>query len=297
MKEHFRAFTKTGRELNSAFQWHHDALFIGFVEKGSADVQLPGEKLSIDEGEGFFVNQGAFFSVTSPDETDGCILHAILFSPEDISAPTEPFYETYLSPLIKNNMQKGTALHLDTPWQKEVLRLTEQVFEKLSEEQKKKKAPLPRRLSALESDESALLQALRDTLCQAIFLLYSNGQGTQAPASAREARDNDHMKTMLRFIDENFHDEIDADSIADSAGVSAAEAIRCFHTMLNTTPIQYLKSYRIRQAAYFLRTTDDRIVDVAVRCGFLDISYFAKAFRLARGASPTDYRMQFRNNS
>lgn len=194
-------------------------------------------------------------------------------------------------------MQKGTALHLDTPWQKEVLRLTEQVFEKLSEEQKKKKAPLPRRLSALESDESALLQALRDTLCQAIFLLYSNGQGTQAPASAREARDNDHMKTMLRFIDENFHDEIDADSIADSAGVSAAEAIRCFHTMLNTTPIQYLKSYRIRQAAYFLRTTDDRIVDVAVRCGFLDISYFAKAFRLARGASPTDYRMQFRNNS
>lgn len=139
MKEHFRAFTKTGRELNSAFQWHDDALFIGFVEKGSADVQLPGEKLSIDEGEGFFVNQGAFFSVTSPDETDGCILHAILFSPEDISAPTEPFYETYLSPLIKNNMQKGTALHLDTPWQKEVLRLTEQVFEKLSEEQKKRK--------------------------------------------------------------------------------------------------------------------------------------------------------------
>lgn len=50
MKEHFRAFTKTGRELNSAFQWHDDALFIGFVEKGSADVQLPGEKLSIDEG-------------------------------------------------------------------------------------------------------------------------------------------------------------------------------------------------------------------------------------------------------
>ena len=71
--------------------------------------------------------------------------------------------------------------------------------------------------------------------------------------------------------------------------LSVSECLRCFHRTIGTTPIQYLKSLRIKKAAELLTNTDMKIVDIGIICGFQDMSYFAKTFRNIYGCTPVSY--------
>ena len=95
---------------------------------------------------------------------------------------------------------------------------------------------------------------------------------------------------MLRFIHANHSSELNTKRIADSVMISESECLRCFHTTINTTPIQYLKQYRIQQAAHLLVFSADKISDIAARCGFQDMSYFTKTFKQLKGCVPSEYR-------
>ena len=43
-----------------------------------------------------------------------------------------------------------------------------------------------------------------------------------------------------------------------------------------------------------LETTELKVSDIAVTCGFKEMSYFAKAFRAQQGCTPSDYRRRAR---
>ena len=78
--------------------------------------------------------------------------------------------------------------------------------------------------------------------------------------------------------------------IAASASVSASECLRCFHSIIHCTPIQYLRRYRIQRSAELLRQTDMSVSEIGVLCGFQEMSYFARSFKEIRGCTPTEYR-------
>lgn len=98
------------------------------------------------------------------------------------------------------------------------------------------------------------------------------------------------MKQMLRFIQQNYAEELNTAAIAASAAVSESECLRCFRAVIGTTPIQYLREYRIERAAQLLAQSRIRIADAAESCGFQDISYFTKTFRKLRGCTPKEYQ-------
>ena len=84
-------------------------------------------------------------------------------------------------------------------------------------------------------------------------------------------------------------------SIAAAASLSDSECLRCFRTSIGSTPIQYLKHYRLQQATSLLISTDKKITDIALSCGFQDVSYFTKSFREHLGTTPTQYRKERRS--
>jgi AraC family transcriptional regulator len=63
-----------------------------------------------------------------------------------------------------------------------------------------------------------------------------------------------------------------------------------FEALTGTTPRQYLLRSRLRRAAVELKARSDKIVEIALACGFGDISNFNKAFRAEFGKSPREYR-------
>jgi AraC-like DNA-binding protein len=91
-----------------------------------------------------------------------------------------------------------------------------------------------------------------------------------------------------RLFDPEFH----TPAISQELGVSARYLQRVF-AEAGTTPARFLLARRLDAAAARLRQADEpcRITDVALECGFSDLSYFSRAFRLRFGISARAYRL------
>ena len=60
------------------------------------------------------------------------------------------------------------------------------------------------------------------------------------------------------------------------------------------TPIDYLNYYRIESAAEELSASYKSVTDIALSCGFNDLSYFNRLFKRQKNMTPTAYRKKSR---
>ena len=253
--------------------WHwHEELEAIFITQGSAVVTAGNENFTVKAGEGVFVNSGVLHSLKA-SETETCRFHSIVFHPRLICGGNDSvFYQKYMEPIIGCATFKCVHLRPDMPWQKLCIDSTEIawqqcIYKTLGYEFK-----------------------VRNTLSDITFNLWSHLPVIQKRPDAKVLRDSERIKAMLQFIHKNHGNDINTKMIADSVLISESECLRCFHTTINTTPIQYLKQYRIQQAAHMLVFSNDKIADIAVKCGFQDMSYFTKTFKQLKGCVPTEYR-------
>ena len=78
--------------------------------------------------------------------------------------------------------------------------------------------------------------------------------------------------------------------LAKVSGLSPYHFLRTFDRITGVTPHQYVLRARLRHVAVRLVRESGSILDLALDCGFGDISNFTRAFRSEFGASPRRYR-------
>ena len=78
--------------------------------------------------------------------------------------------------------------------------------------------------------------------------------------------------------------------LANVSGLSPYHFLRMFDRITGVTPHQYVLRARLRHAAVRLLRGSGGILDLALDCGFGDISNFTRAFRNEFGVSPRRYR-------
>jgi len=113
--------------------------------------------------------------------------------------------------------------------------------------------------------------------------LFSRSTRAEPSALARVSR-------VVRMIDNQPDIPHGLDSLAKLARLSPYHFLRTFEALTGTTPHQYLMRARLRRAAFRLRTEPSKILDIALDCGFGDVSNFNRAFRAEFGLSPRVYR-------
>jgi AraC family transcriptional regulator len=86
------------------------------------------------------------------------------------------------------------------------------------------------------------------------------------------------------------HAGLTLDSLARGAGLSPYHFLRTFERLTGSTPHQYVLRARLREAARRLTSEPGKVVDIALDCGFGDVSNFNRAFRAEFGASPRTFR-------
>ena len=91
---------------------------------------------------------------------------------------------------------------------------------------------------------------------------------------------------MMQFIEDHFAERITLGDIAASANISKSEAIRCFQTGMQTSPLKSVKNLRLSRAKKRLLTTADTVTDIAYQSGFENCSYFDRAFKEKYGMTP-----------
>jgi signal transduction histidine kinase/AraC-like DNA-binding protein len=98
------------------------------------------------------------------------------------------------------------------------------------------------------------------------------------------------VRRATAYIEAHYAEPIGRDEIARHVAMTPDYLTDCFHQELGITPITYLNRYRIRRAREMLETTDLMVTEVAMACGFSDVSHFTRTFHREVGVSPRAYR-------
>lgn len=80
------------------------------------------------------------------------------------------------------------------------------------------------------------------------------------------------------------------DDLCRDLGMSRMNMYRRFQSLSETTPSEYIRNYRLAQAADLLRHTSQSVTEIAYAVGFTSPQYFAKCFKEVYGVSPKQFR-------
>lgn len=260
-------------EMEVEWHWHQEFEFIILAE-GNSIVSAGSEKYLVKEGNGLFINSEVLHAGFLAD-TKTCRYHSFVFHPSLIGGSFDSvFWNRYLLPLMENRSLEGFHLNKEIPWQKEILDATEHAWQCFVKE-----------MPGYEF-------VVREALSKLLYSISTNIPVQKKSPSQKSLRDGERMKLMMQYIAEHYSEEITIGDLAECAMISESECLRCFHNTIGTTPIQYVKQFRIHKAAALLSSTDLKIVDIGTQCGFQEMSYFAKSFKKIYGCTPTQYRLQ-----
>jgi AraC-like DNA-binding protein len=87
------------------------------------------------------------------------------------------------------------------------------------------------------------------------------------------------------------------EELAQEAGLSRAAFAHIFNASVGEPPHSYLTRWRMGIAAQLLEETDLRLTEIAPRVGYRSEFSFSRAFKLARGVSPIQYRSAAQSRS
>ena len=104
------------------------------------------------------------------------------------------------------------------------------------------------------------------------------------------------LRRIKEFIDAKIEDDLTLCEMAQAVELSTAYFSRMFRKSTGETPHQFLLRRRLERAKKMLRSADERVLDVAVACGFKSQQHFAQVFRHVCRVTPTEYRREFLND-
>lgn len=84
--------------------------------------------------------------------------------------------------------------------------------------------------------------------------------------------------------------ETSVDSVASALCMSQQQLRRKLSAISGDTPLAYIRALQMKRAQQLLDVSGMSISEVAMKCGYYDMSHFTRAFKQAVGVTPTQYR-------
>ena len=100
------------------------------------------------------------------------------------------------------------------------------------------------------------------------------------------------VQRMQDYIAKNQTREISLSDLARVSLFSPWYSYRLFRDCLGLTPTEYIRKYRLTQAARQLQAGNVKDIDAAYAAGFANVDTFTRAFYREFGLNPSDYRKQ-----
>lgn len=110
------------------------------------------------------------------------------------------------------------------------------------------------------------------------------------PIGDERSEKAEQIKAVLRLIRTNYSEKLTLRDLAAVASLEPKYFCRIFRRITGRTPVNYLNYYRIECASELLCTTHRSITEIALACGFNDVSYFNRSFRLYKGMTAGAFR-------
>src|SRR5690606_10022389 len=109
-------------------------------------------------------------------------------------------------------------------------------------------------------------------------------------------KDSARLEPVLKYVMENFRDELDSKTAASMIHLNDAAFCRYFKRRMEQTFSQFVNSVRITHAMNLLLTKDWDVLRICYESGYRNLSYFNRQFREITGQSPKEYRSVFQRS-
>lgn len=98
------------------------------------------------------------------------------------------------------------------------------------------------------------------------------------------------IRKAIDYIQSHFNEKILLDDMAAYVGMNPKYFCTYFKKHTLSTPFTYLTMLRIRHAKALLQEKQLSVLDVALSCGFDNVSFFIRQFKAVTGQTPGQYR-------
>lgn len=98
------------------------------------------------------------------------------------------------------------------------------------------------------------------------------------------------MNSALDYIEQNLTAEINLDEVCKRACCSSYNFQRMFSFITDVTLAEYIRRRRLTTAAFELKSSNIKVIDLALKYGYDSASSFARAFNAVHGINPNEAR-------
>ncbi|MBK7959777.1 MAG: AraC family transcriptional regulator [Bdellovibrionales bacterium] len=98
------------------------------------------------------------------------------------------------------------------------------------------------------------------------------------------------MIDIINHIEDNLHTELTVRSVSEYSGYSSHHFQKMFATVTGLSLGSYIRRRRLTKAAAKLRSSSERIIEIALDSGFESQESFTRAFKTMSGVNPKEYR-------
>jgi AraC-like DNA-binding protein len=105
--------------------------------------------------------------------------------------------------------------------------------------------------------------------------------------------DREFLNKLVSIIEKHLDDEeLNAQLIEKELTLSKMQLYRKLKTLTGMTPAEFIRHFRLKQAAHLLATTHLTVSEIFYSTGFNNQSYFYREFKKRYLCAPNDYRAQ-----
>lgn len=251
----------------------HDAYELIMIAKSYGKLYAGNKILNFSDGEIFMFGPGlphCFLNEKSFRET-GDVAHAIvIFFKEDFLG--DGFFRntelTGIRELLQKSLSGIKVAHVDTALQNE--------FKKIAQ---------AKGMDAL----LLLLHMLHRLARNRDKLQYIHSTILKIQPKQEDA---DRLEVIIRYIIDNFKEDLDSREAAALACLNEAAFCRYFKRRTEKTFSQFVNYVRVTHATNLLTEENWSIANICFECGYKNISYFNRQFKEIIGCTPLEYRQQ-----
>lgn len=251
----------------------HNYVEILLIIKGSYLFEINLENHILKEGDICILNSEELHQITG--QSSDAVHEVLLFDPKILDfSYTDEWEEEYIAPFLVRSLIAQNILHPEDDGYPEFRKTLKKLI-----------------AEALRKDLGWYIKC-KLLLLEIFHLMTAHGMlfPAKEAMSAADARKIDRYKTIISYIESHYEEPVSLQQLADTIPCNSQYLCRFFREIAGVSPIQYLISYRLERACSLLLQTSKPVTEIALDCGFDNISYFIRKFKASKGCTPKEYR-------
>lgn len=101
------------------------------------------------------------------------------------------------------------------------------------------------------------------------------------------------LAKIFKFVEENYRGECTLNALSTSISYNYVYLSRFFKQCTKITFIDYVNRYRIDEACYLLKNSDNSVLQIAYECGFDSLRSFNRNFKKIMNLTPSEYQLKY----